>query len=134
MVNMAAVLKLKLPVSVNVHLMFHVSWVKPVKESNLSPASDDPPPAPIIDGAPTCTVRGILDVYRRQCQHCLSFIFFSFSTTGGRRPRAPANEVHLLCISINGAFKACVRRVFVLVLNLSCAFDIKPFFVYWQIV
>lgn len=33
-----------------------------------------------------------------------------------------------------GVFKACVIRVFVLVLNLSCAFDIKPFFVYWQIV
>lgn len=40
-VNPAAVC-LKLPASFNIHLTFHVSWVKPVKECKLSPTAEDP--------------------------------------------------------------------------------------------
>lgn len=41
MVNPAAVC-LMLPASFNIHLTFHFSWVKPVKECKLSPTAEDP--------------------------------------------------------------------------------------------
>lgn len=41
---------------------FHVSWVKPVGESELSPMVNNPPPVRIIDSAPAYTVQQILDV------------------------------------------------------------------------
>lgn len=45
MVNAAAV-HLRLPASLNVHPTFHVLWVKPVRESALSPTTEDSPPQP----------------------------------------------------------------------------------------
>lgn len=64
MINAAAV-RLRLPASMRVHPTFHISRVKPVVESDLSPPVEDPPPVQIVDGAPAYTVREILDVRRR---------------------------------------------------------------------
>lgn len=51
MVNAAAV-HLKLPSSMKVYPTFHVLRVKPVRQSELSPVVDNPPPVRIIDGVP----------------------------------------------------------------------------------
>lgn len=48
MVNPVAV-RLRLPESIRVHSTFHISRVKPVVESNLSPTADDPPPVWFAD-------------------------------------------------------------------------------------
>lgn len=64
MVNPSAV-RLKLPRSMRVHPTFHVSKVKPVKESPLVPASRPPPPARLVDGGLTYTVHKILRSRRR---------------------------------------------------------------------
>lgn len=64
MVNPTAV-RLRLPASMRVHPTFHVSRVRPVVESDLSPPAEDPPPVRIVDGAPAYTVRSILDVRRK---------------------------------------------------------------------
>lgn len=61
MVN-AAVVCLRLPALMRVHPVFHVSHVKPVEESELSPVAKDPTPVRIIAGAPAYTVQQILDV------------------------------------------------------------------------
>lgn len=55
MVNPAAV-RLGLPVSLKVHPTFHVSQVKPVLESELSPPSTPPPPPRTIDRDQAFTV------------------------------------------------------------------------------
>lgn len=62
MVN-AAAMRLKLPLSINVHSTFHVSWVKPGLESKLDTAVDNP--VRIIDGAHTYIIQHILDVCQR---------------------------------------------------------------------
>lgn len=60
---------LRLPTSLKVHLTFHVSRVKPVKESELSPVAEKPLPVRFIDKAPAYTVQWslerILDVRRQ---------------------------------------------------------------------
>ncbi|XP_062243245.1 chromobox protein homolog 2-like [Platichthys flesus] len=48
-----------------VHPTFHVSKVKPVRESALVPAAPPPPPPRLIDGGPAYTVRRILQSRRR---------------------------------------------------------------------
>lgn len=48
-----------------VHVMFHVSRIKPVTESELSPPSTPAPLARIIDGAVVFTVERILNVCHR---------------------------------------------------------------------
>lgn len=58
-------LKLSLPPALRVHPVSHVSQVKPVWLSSLCPPSDPPPPARLIDGHPTFSVRHILDVCQR---------------------------------------------------------------------
>ncbi|KAK7886523.1 hypothetical protein WMY93_026144 [Mugilogobius chulae] len=60
-----SVVRLKLPPSLNVHPTFHVSLLKPVSCSPLSPPADPPPPTRLVDGHPAFTVRRILDVRRR---------------------------------------------------------------------
>lgn len=57
-VNAAAVC-LKLPSSSKVHPMFHVSRVKSVRESELPPLVDNPPPVRIINGAPVYMVQPV---------------------------------------------------------------------------
>ncbi|XP_034146547.1 chromo domain-containing protein cec-1-like [Esox lucius] len=54
-----------LPRSMRVHPTFHVSKVKPVKESVLVPASPPPPPPRLVDGGPVYTVRRLLAVRKR---------------------------------------------------------------------
>ena len=59
------VMKLKLPPSLNIHPAFHVSLLKPVSTSPLSPPAEPPPPTRFIDDHPAYTVTEILDVRRR---------------------------------------------------------------------
>nr|CBN81752.1 Pol polyprotein [Dicentrarchus labrax] len=63
-INPVAV-RLKLPPSLHVHPVFHVSLLKPVSSSPLCPPADPPPPPRLIDDHPAYTVRQILDVRRR---------------------------------------------------------------------
>lgn len=60
-----SVVRLRLPPSLNVHPSFHVSLLKPVTSSPLSPPAEPPPPPRIIDNHPAFTVRKLLDVRRR---------------------------------------------------------------------
>ncbi|KAM4585999.1 uncharacterized protein V3H82_004961 [Fundulus diaphanus] len=63
-INSSAV-RLKLPAALKVHPVFHVSLLKPVSNSPLSPPADPPPPPRIIDGGPVFTVKRIMEVRRR---------------------------------------------------------------------
>lgn len=53
--------RLLLPNSLRIHPTFHVSCLKPVKYSPLSPATRPPPAPQIIDGQPAYRVKRILD-------------------------------------------------------------------------
>ena len=57
--------RLRLPRSLRVHPTFHVSRVKPVKESSMVPATPPPPPPRVVDGGPVYTVKSLLAVRNR---------------------------------------------------------------------
>lgn len=57
--------RLRLPDSLKVHPVFHVSLLKPVVSSPLCPPSDPPPPPIIVDGHPAYLVDKILAIRRR---------------------------------------------------------------------
>lgn len=59
------VLRLKLPKTMRIHPTFHVSRVKPAKESTLVPASKPPPLPRFVDGGPVYSVKKLLAVRRR---------------------------------------------------------------------
>ncbi|XP_077359632.1 uncharacterized protein LOC144005381 [Festucalex cinctus] len=57
--------KLRLPPSLKVHPVFHVSLLKPETPSPLHPPAPAPPPPRLVDGDPVYTVKEILDSRRR---------------------------------------------------------------------
>ncbi|XP_058478083.1 uncharacterized protein LOC131449256 [Solea solea] len=57
--------RLRLPRSMRVHPTFHVSRVKPVKESLMVPAAVPPPPPQMVDGGPVYSVKALLAVRNR---------------------------------------------------------------------
>ncbi len=63
-INPTAV-RLKLPASLNIHPTFHVSLLKPVSSSALSPLAEPPPPPWLIDNHPAFTISKIFDVRDR---------------------------------------------------------------------
>uniref|UniRef100_A0AAQ4PHR9 Chromo domain-containing protein n=1 Tax=Gasterosteus aculeatus aculeatus TaxID=481459 RepID=A0AAQ4PHR9_GASAC len=63
-INPAAI-RLKLPLSLRIHPTFHVSLLKPVSTSPLSPPAELTPPTLDIDDHPAYTVNKVLDVRRR---------------------------------------------------------------------
>lgn len=63
-VNPVAV-RLKLPRAMKVHPTFHVSRLKPVRTSQLSPPTVPPPPPRMIDGGPAFAVHKLLAVRYR---------------------------------------------------------------------
>lgn len=63
-INPVAV-RLRLPRSLKVHPTFHVSKLKPVKESSMVPATQPPPLPRMIDGGPVYTVKRLLAVRNR---------------------------------------------------------------------
>ena len=63
-INPSAV-RLKLPRTLRVHPTFHVSQIKPVHTSDLSPPAVPPPPPRVIDDHPAYTVHRLMDVRRR---------------------------------------------------------------------
>ncbi|KAI3368420.1 hypothetical protein L3Q82_025382, partial [Scortum barcoo] len=56
------VVRLKLPPALNVHLAFHMSLLKPVSSSPLSPPTEPTPPAWIFDNHPAFSIWHLLDV------------------------------------------------------------------------
>lgn len=63
-INPAAV-RLRLPRSLRVHPTFHVSKVKPVKESVMVPATKPPPAPRMVEGGPVYAVKKLLAVRNR---------------------------------------------------------------------
>lgn len=60
-----AAVQLRLSRYLRVHPTFHVSQVKPVKESPMVPATTPPPPPEVIDGGPVYKVKQLLPVRNR---------------------------------------------------------------------
>ena len=54
-----------LPPALRVHPAFHVSLLKPITKSPLSPPAEPPPPLRLLEGHTAFTVRRLLDVRRR---------------------------------------------------------------------
>uniref|UniRef100_A0A8C7WTN4 Chromo domain-containing protein n=1 Tax=Oryzias sinensis TaxID=183150 RepID=A0A8C7WTN4_9TELE len=58
-INPVAV-ELELPRSLRIHPVFHVSKIKPARDSPLQPAPASPPGPRIVDGDPVYTVKSLL--------------------------------------------------------------------------
>ena len=67
--DLPCAVRLRLPPSLRVHPNFHVSQVKPVSTSPLSPTVLPPPPPRVIDNHPAWMVHRLLDVRRRGRGH-----------------------------------------------------------------
>ena len=60
-----AAVRLRLSQSLRVHPTFHVSQVKPAKESPMVPVATPPPPLEVVDGGPVYKVKQLLAVRSR---------------------------------------------------------------------
>uniref|UniRef100_A0A8C5HTM3 Gypsy retrotransposon integrase-like protein 1 n=3 Tax=Gouania willdenowi TaxID=441366 RepID=A0A8C5HTM3_GOUWI len=57
--------RLTLPRTLKIHPTFHVSQVRPARDSPLAPPVPPPPPPRMVDDSPAYSVRRLLDVRRR---------------------------------------------------------------------
>nr|XP_033958128.1 polyserase-2-like [Pseudochaenichthys georgianus] len=93
----------KVKQSIKVHPTFHVSKLKPVKESRLVPASTPPPPPRIVDGGQVYTVDKILSERKRGRGRQFLVDWVGSAGEGYHRQNHTATMMSLVFILLIGA-------------------------------